>query len=214
MLKKIEHMMQLQDEVNTIVHPEWKTQDFNWRRAAVVECAELMEHIGWKWWKKQTPNIEQAKLELVDIWHFMLSSCIAGEVSSTKIHSSLAMVDHANYSFSPDVAYVENIMRHLLCSGKMSMWPMDSFFLCCKSLDLSFNELYKLYVGKLVLNKFRLANGYKEGTYIKTWFNREDNDYLYELLGLLDSAHEDFMESIEKSLTNAYQTVVEDSSDL
>lgn len=32
-----------------------------------TECAELMDHIGWKWWKKQEIDIEQAQIELIDI---------------------------------------------------------------------------------------------------------------------------------------------------
>ena len=35
-----------------------------------------MDHYGWKWWKKQSPDTEQVKLELVDIWHFGLSQLI------------------------------------------------------------------------------------------------------------------------------------------
>ena len=40
---------------------------------------------------------------------------------------------------------------------------------------LDLNTLYKLYVGKNILNQFRQDNGYKEGTYIKVWDGEEDN---------------------------------------
>lgn len=211
MLKKIEHMMQLQDEMNTVVHPDWKNQSFAWNRAAWIECAELMEHIGWKWWKKQEPNTEQAKLELVDIWHFILSKCISINFKTPDVVSGLFAFNPDKY-YPVDLNYVEGLV-HALLTNNLSV-TLEYFSVCCKSLGLSFDELYKLYIGKNVLNKFRQANGYKEGTYIKIWFGKEDNDYLYELLGLLDSDHEDFVESIERSLTTAYQTVVEANSDL
>ncbi|RKG72059.1 dUTP diphosphatase, partial [Corallococcus sp. CA049B] len=42
-------------------------------RAVLVETTEAMDHHGWKWWSKQTMNLEQLRIELIDIWHFALS---------------------------------------------------------------------------------------------------------------------------------------------
>ena len=66
-------MLKLQSEMNTKVHADWQQQNFEWYRAIWIECAELLDHYGWKWWKKQTPDVDQIALELVDIWHFGLS---------------------------------------------------------------------------------------------------------------------------------------------
>ena len=73
MQDKLITMLRLQDAMNTKVHPEWTQQGFEYYRAVWVECAELLDHHGWKWWKKQNPDIEQIKLELIDIWHFGMS---------------------------------------------------------------------------------------------------------------------------------------------
>ena len=73
MKNQIKEMLNLQDKINKKVHADWKTQNFEWYRAIWVECAELLDHYGWKWWKKQIPNTGQIQLELVDIWHFGLS---------------------------------------------------------------------------------------------------------------------------------------------
>ena len=73
MKQQLTTMLQLQGEMNTKVHSEWQEQEFEWYRAIWVECAELLDHYGWKWWKKQTPDVDQIALELVDIWHFGLS---------------------------------------------------------------------------------------------------------------------------------------------
>jgi len=73
MKQQIVAMLALQDKMNTKVHADWRGQSFEWYRAIWIECAELLDHHGWKWWKKQSPDVEQVILELIDIWHFGLS---------------------------------------------------------------------------------------------------------------------------------------------
>ena len=73
MKQQLVTMLELQNNMNAKVHANWKEQEFEWYRAIWVECAELLDHYGWKWWKKQTPDVDQIALELVDIWHFGLS---------------------------------------------------------------------------------------------------------------------------------------------
>jgi len=73
MKQQLATMLELQADMNTKVHEQWRDQNFEWYRAIWVECAELLDHYGWKWWKKQTPDVDQIALELVDIWHFGLS---------------------------------------------------------------------------------------------------------------------------------------------
>ena len=58
-------MLELQDKMNARVHPDWQSQNFPWYRAIWTECAETMDHYGWKWWKKQTPDRDQVCMELV-----------------------------------------------------------------------------------------------------------------------------------------------------
>jgi hypothetical protein len=41
--------------------------------------------------------------------------------------------------------------------------------------------LYRLYVGKNILNQFRQDHGYKEGSYIKIWNGVEDNLVMKEI---------------------------------
>ena len=64
------NMLQMQHRMNSRVHEDWINQHFEWYRATWIECGELMDHVGYKWWKKQTPDMEQVRLEVVDIWHF------------------------------------------------------------------------------------------------------------------------------------------------
>ena len=70
-------MLELQDRMNHKVHPAWAAQNFAWYRAIWIECGELMDHYGYKWWKHQQPELEQVRLEVIDIWHFGLSALFA-----------------------------------------------------------------------------------------------------------------------------------------
>ena len=60
-------MLEMQDAMNTKVNPDWRSANNEWYRAIWVECAEMLDHYGWKWWKHQEPDLNQVKLELIDI---------------------------------------------------------------------------------------------------------------------------------------------------
>ena len=70
--------------------------------------------------------------------------------------------------------------------------------------EISWTELYCQYVGKNVLNMFRQDKGYKEGTYQKIWNGREDNEYLVEIIGSLDSSRSEFKDEVYAALESAY----------
>jgi dimeric dUTPase (all-alpha-NTP-PPase superfamily) len=45
--------------------------------AIIHEAVELQRTTSWKWWKKPTPfNIDDAKEELIDIWHFVIQASL------------------------------------------------------------------------------------------------------------------------------------------
>ena len=73
---------------------------------------------------------------------------------------------------------------------------------------LDFDRLYSAYVGKNVLNFFRQDHGYKEGTYVKNWAGREDNEHLVELVAALDSSAQDFADEVYKALSARYAKLV------
>ena len=73
-----------------------------------------------------------------------------------------------------------------------------------KYLEMPFDELYEIYVGKNVLNMFRQDNGYKEGTYNKVWNGREDNEHLIELLEEINVAPALVPEKLYAALQNRY----------
>jgi hypothetical protein len=72
---------------------------------------------------------------------------------------------------------IEAMMRHALepeVPGDLGM-IVDDFFALASMGSLNLDQLYRLYVGKNILNRFRQDHGYKEGTYVKIWNGLEDN---------------------------------------
>ena len=67
--------LQLQDEINKRINKKWtkeRTED-DFFRAIWLETAELMEELPWKWWKKVDTDYDNLQIEVVDIFHFLLS---------------------------------------------------------------------------------------------------------------------------------------------
>ena len=204
MVKQIAVMLEMQHAMNTKVHEKWFDQNYEWYRAIWIECAEMLEHHGWKWWKHQTPDVEQVKMELVDIFHFGLSSRIDGELSFDEIAEELA-----GEMLEPVVKDDFKQTLEVLAGQAVMYQHFDgaSFAGCMEQIEMPFEELFKSYVGKNTLNFFRQDNGYKDGTYIKEWDGLEDNEVLVEILEKLDPTHEEFKNQVYKSLADRYSTL-------
>ena len=206
MRQALENMLVMQDRMNSRVHENWQAQDFEWYRAIWTECAELIEHYGYKWWKKQEADMEQVRLEVIDIWHFGLSALfgngksietIAGEIEAelANFHASSLGVREAT----------EALALHALDTRGFSP---SRFWQLMQASGLDFDALYGAYVGKNVLNFFRQDHGYKSGTYTKIWGGREDNEHLAELVLALDKNADDFSAQVYEALKQRYQDTV------
>ena len=200
--QQIKIMLELQDAMNTKVNAQWQQQGYEWYRAIWVECAELMDHYGWKWWKKQSPDTEQVALELIDIWHFglsiMLQSGKSLDAISTKIQAEL-IIKTEEEDFRLDLE------RFASATLNDREFHIDLFARLMAGVDMSFEQLYRGYVGKNVLNFFRQDHGYKDGTYRKHWHDgREDNEHLVEAVQSLDAAEVTFKDNLYQALIQRY----------
>ena len=173
---------------------DWIRKRHPYYRAAWVECAELLEHHGWKWWKKQEPNIEQAKIELVDIWHFALSDWWGRnphwirdgefEIDRTGWYSSAMF--HLETPVAMPMNFLETVESFAgFCLAEKSISAIE-FRNMMAALPMTFEELYRGYLGKHVLNEFRQKFGYANGTYVKFWGGKEDNEHLAEIMDGLE----------------------------
>lgn len=198
--EKLIVMLELQDQMNARVHSSWRDQHYPWYRAIWTEAAELMDHYGWKWWKKQVPDRDQVKLELIDIWHFGLSQRLqdggAEQVALELAEQLASPVEVANFHDAIE----------LFAASVLTQRTFDAsiFASLMRGVGLEFDELYRSYVGKNILNLFRQENGYQEGHYRKIWGGREDNEHLVEILRGLDADGTTFRDRLYQSLAERY----------
>ena len=206
------NMLQMQHRMNSRVHEDWINQHFEWYRATWIECGELMDHVGYKWWKKQAADMEQVRLEVVDIWHFGISAlflpdtdleALAGEIADDFTVGAPVGSDEQSACQRIHVA-TEALAQHALETKGFSV-PL--FHALMRACDLSADALYRHYVGKNVLNFFRQDHGYQDGTYVKEWQGREDNEHLSELLESLDATTSNFPEAVYEALASRYADV-------
>ena len=206
MKQALVNMLTMQHNMNCRVHENWIDQNFEWYRAAWIECGELIEHFGYKWWKKQEADLEQVRLEVIDIWHFGLSALfrdgkdieqIAGEIEAELI------------AYDPRGLGVREATEALaLDSLQTKSFSPSRFWDLMLANCLDFDTLYSAYVGKNLLNFFRQDNGYKEGTYVKNWAGREDNEHLVDLVEPLDKNAGDFADQVYQALQQRYRELV------
>jgi dimeric dUTPase (all-alpha-NTP-PPase superfamily) len=193
-------MLELQEAMNARVHANWREQGFDWYRAIWVECAELMDHYGWKWWKKQSPDIDQVKLELIDIWHFGLSILLVKQVPAEAIAEQLDKALNQPLA----LPFHESLEAFTAETLTMKDFSIEKFAALLSVMDMPFDELYTGYVGKNVLNFFRQDHGYKEGTYQKVWDGREDNEHLVDAVKSLDVSDSSFKTALYDALSTRY----------
>ena len=201
MKNKILTMLDLQDAMNRKVNPEWRAAGYAWYRAIWTECAEMLDHYGWKWWKHQKPDMEQVRLEIVDIWHFALSAHL---MKGTPLEQTAEGILEglSRPAELPDIRAALEALAHDTIETRDANIGIFSALLRHAGMD--FDNLYKTYIGKNVLNLFRQDYGYKEGTYRKMWNGREDNEHLAEILSSLDADSPNFKDDVYRRLAAAY----------
>lgn len=232
----MENMIVMQHRFNQQVHPEYVGQDYRWELAIVRELSEVMDHLHWEWWKhtRLPADESQATMEIVDVWHFLLSRIIVAACgphmetpsSDAMQYRSATIAGHilhylpvdflngdARTARSFDVDGVMHCTLRMLYFisdkgyGEISIPAIESFgHLCMVAGIPNIEALYKLYVGKNALNRVRQNNGYKAGTYVKIWNGQEDNVYLQSLLGRT-SAHDLTLDGLMGDLQQHYTKV-------
>jgi dimeric dUTPase (all-alpha-NTP-PPase superfamily) len=198
-MDKALQMLQLQQQLNDATNGEnWEAgvtkngKTIDWKRCIYMECAEMIDSFAWKHWKSinQEPDWANLQIEVVDVWHFVMSLALqeyrndfrgsidelAMNVSQTVAYQALG--EPSNGFETPDVlmAKIEEVMLDALVREGFDLEKLlQNFFELTRMSGLDIAALYRLYVGKNILNQFRQDHGYKEGSYIKEWNGQEDN---------------------------------------
>ncbi len=208
MKEKILEMLNFQDKVNSISsHNDWRNwltptwKIINWKRCIYMESAEAIDSISWKHWKNIEGWIDKNNfnVELIDIWHFIMSYLLTKDSIENTCNFIIdniswyeVKVKLPNKLDKENNLLIDKILEPYEKLMLLSLSKRDSieyraelvrqFFTCLNSAWINFEDLYKLYIWKNVLNKFRQDHGYKQWTYIKIWNWQEDNVAMQKIL--------------------------------
>lgn len=198
--EQIEKMFFFQDELNSkTAWSNWKegtTSEWriiNWPRTIRMESMEAIDSFNWKHWKDINWKTDEQNLfvEFVDIWHFIMSDILAENknLSTEEISKEMSTYILENQDIYLNLynkehsieEKIESIERLAIFGLVHRLYDeeniLDTFFKALAINKIDINKLYTWYFIKNYINEFRLTNWYKEGKYIKTVNNLEDNSF-------------------------------------
>jgi hypothetical protein len=210
MKELIIEMLQMQIETNNLAAgPTWHQDNLEWSTAIWTECAELQDSLGWKWWKEGAVDLDNARVEVIDIWHFGLSHMLSQTGVNASEVDNLATRITAAFRESELSPYISTEDANVLVAkGALNgRFPLGIFLDLAKSVSLSTDLLRGIYIGKAALNAFRQHNGYADGTYQKMWEGKEDNAHMMDLLGAHNPLDPDLYANFMRDLSDKYSQV-------
>ena len=105
-MDKLDEIFRLQHELNERigVHTDGMNEEekvkwvLNYSRALQQELSELVDSVPWKWWAKYQEFDEQnAKVEVVDLFHFLISIAQVLGMTADDIHRSYVAKNEVNH---------------------------------------------------------------------------------------------------------------------
>ncbi len=202
MFNYLKQMYETQKELNTTLVSDWgvKLTTDNWKTAILVETAEAIDSLDWKWWKKQELDTDNLKVELIDILHFLLSlSYYSGKKNREEAFRMFIIGNERGFSYRK---YDKNTFLKELnlipCTPLKMKFESVGFML--GKLGYNVEGVVGEYLTKEVLNLFRYNHGYKEGAYKKDWNGVEDNVVAFKLakgMRVTDTFKDRFTDKLE-----------------
>lgn len=126
-LEIMQSVVDKQIELNEKIYPDWLERNFKWSRAVWLEAAEAQDSTGWKWWKKQDIDMDNIKVELVDIFHFLISHSLQWEYNlraANKSDSELPLAEHVTLTMHNDLVKGFNYALASRNFGTMTEVPL------------------------------------------------------------------------------------------
>lgn len=203
-------MVALQHKFNEETTPNYLEKNLNWNSAIIAESGELLDSLGYKWWKKQIPDMENVKVEAIDLLHFVISDTLQMNYDIRNFNYILSStIKDFEVGFKEISINLKNSnlfkLIDLLNTDRLSRFiVMKAIF---EKLEMSNEDVYIAYITKNCLNKFRQDFGYKDGTYTKEWNGKEDNVVAFEIANEW-GADEDLFEQLYLDLENYYKNEV------
>jgi dimeric dUTPase (all-alpha-NTP-PPase superfamily) len=105
--------LNMQAVFNAVNNNELKVNDLpnqwlsNYSKAMSEEIKELDEDLLWKWWSKDEIDIQNIRVELIDILHFLVSAMICAGLTPEKVFDVYQQKHSVNLN-RQDTGYSKN----------------------------------------------------------------------------------------------------------
>ena len=105
-MDKLDNIFELQDELNRRIGVDMSSMNdedrakwiLNYVRAMQQELAELTDSVPWKWWAKyQDFDKQNAKVEIVDLFHFLISLAQVMGMTADDVHEAYLKKNKVNH---------------------------------------------------------------------------------------------------------------------
>lgn len=221
-MNQIKQMFKLQMDLNNatngLIWAEGATKEgrqISWLRCIYMEAVEAIDSFNWKHWKhiEAEHDLDNVKVELVDIWHFIMSEAI--HFGDTKFAESYVDIKPER-EINPEMT-VEILEKIVAIAATTNVDKsqsglhdiIDLFFRALTMMSMDVAELYTRYIVKNQLNTFRQDHGYKDGTYIKMWSDAKGNSVEDNVIAfnIVDENSDISAEGLYAKLVEAYAKV-------
>jgi len=110
-MDQLDELFQLQQALNQRIGIDTAQMDesaktqwiLNYVRAMQQELAELVDSVPWKWWAKyQTFDEQNARVEVVDLFHFLISLAQVLGMSAADVHQAYLKKNKVNHQRQED----------------------------------------------------------------------------------------------------------------
>jgi len=213
--ESLNECIELQKSLNEYIVPDWQSKNLNFRLAAILENAELLDSFNWKWWKKTETDWLNVEIELVDLFHFIISYAIplkADQLFLNFLIAEEAKKINLEEKIERDDKLKDKIIEKMsitfngALSNNIAPVVIQTFCECWFMIGENSDSLFRKYKMKNVLNKFRKNHGYKEGTYIKIWNGLEDNIVALNIQKDLED-NSKYMDTLYSKLEEEYSKI-------
>lgn len=123
-MDKLDQLFSLQEDLNRRIGVDTSSMNdeeaahwtLNYVRAMQQEMAELVDSVPWKWWAKyQEFDKQNARVEVVDLFHFLISAAQVLGMSADDVYDAYLKKNKVNHN-RQEAGYAvkdENDSRHI-----------------------------------------------------------------------------------------------------
>ena len=106
-MDKLENIFELQEQLNSRIGVNMEGMDeaeqtkwiLNYVSAMQQELSELTDSVPWKWWAKyQEFDKQNAKVEIVDLFHFLISLAQVMGMTADDVHEAYLKKNKVNHN--------------------------------------------------------------------------------------------------------------------